>query len=97
MPHYTYILKSKIKDRFYIGSCSDLEKRLEHHNLGHSRSTKAYIPWEIIYFEKYNTKAKVLKRESALKRIKNDEFGNEPNSEYKHLKSSSLILRKIIS
>jgi len=52
MAYYTYILKSKIKDRFYVGSCADLTKRLEHHNLGHSRSTKAYVPWEIIYSEK---------------------------------------------
>jgi putative endonuclease len=70
MPYYTYILKSQIKERFYIGSCSDLEKRLEHHNLGHSRSTKAFIPWEIVHFEKYNTKTEAIKREYALKRIK---------------------------
>jgi len=71
MSYYTYILKSKIKDRLYIGSCSDLTKRLEHHNLGHSRSTKLYIPWEIIYHEEYKSKSDALKREYALKKIKN--------------------------
>jgi len=57
MPHFTYILKSKIVNKFYIGSCSNLEKRLEHHNSGHNRSTKPYIPWEIIYSEEYGTKS----------------------------------------
>ncbi len=60
--HYTYILKSKIKDTFYIGSCEDLVKRLERHNLGNSRSTKAYIPWEVVYFEEYPTKSEAIKR-----------------------------------
>ena len=73
MAYYTYILKSKIKDRLYIGSCSDLTKRLEHHNLGHSKSTKGYIPWEIVYFEEYKTKSESIKREYALKKLKSKE------------------------
>ena len=77
MAYYTYIIKSKIKDRYYIGSCSDLTKRLENHNLGHSRSTKGYIPWEIVYFEEYENKSDALKREYALKRLKNKEKLNE--------------------
>jgi len=71
MPYHTYILKSKIKDRFYIGSCENMDTKLEKHNSGNSRSTKAYIPWEIIYFEIFNSKTKALKREYALKKIKN--------------------------
>jgi putative endonuclease len=74
MPYYTYILKSKIRDRFYIGSCSNLEKRLEHHNLGHSRSTKAFIPWEIAYFEKYDLRTDALKREREFKNMKNKKY-----------------------
>ncbi len=73
MPYFTYILKSTIVDRFYIGSTSNLENRLTHHNSGHSRSTKAYIPWEIVYFEEYKTKSEAIRREYALKRIRNTE------------------------
>ncbi|HMS64825.1 MAG TPA: GIY-YIG nuclease family protein [Ignavibacteria bacterium] len=69
--HYTYILKSKIKDRYYIGHCSDLEIRLNHHNNGKSISTKAYIPREIVYYEEYEIKSEAMKREYSLKRIKN--------------------------
>ncbi len=73
MPYFTYILKSTIVDRFYIGSTSNLENRLTHHNSGHSRSTKAYIPWEIVYFEEYKTISEAIRREYALKRIRNTE------------------------
>lgn len=69
--YFNYILKSKVKDRFYIGHCSDLEERLKKHNNGNSISTKAYIPWEIVYVEEYSTKSEAMKREYALKRIKN--------------------------
>jgi len=73
MPYFTYILRSTISDRYYTGSTSNLENRLIHHNSGHSRSTKAYIPWEIVYFEEYETKSEAIRREYALKRIRNRE------------------------
>ncbi len=69
--YYTYILRSKIKDRYYIGHCADLAERLKLHNSGSSISTKAYIPWELIYSEEFKTKSEAMKREYALKRIKN--------------------------
>ena len=69
--YFTYILKSKVKDRFYIGNCSDLEERMKKHNNGNSISTKAYILWEIVYVEEYSMKSEAMKREYALKRIKN--------------------------
>ena len=34
MKHFVYILQSLIKDQYYIGSCSDVEKRLKRHNAG---------------------------------------------------------------
>jgi putative endonuclease len=74
MSYFTYILKSKIKDRYYIGSCEDLTLRLERHNSGGSISTKAYIPWEIVYYEEYKTKSKALKREIHLKKMKNKKY-----------------------
>ncbi|MCX7833970.1 MAG: GIY-YIG nuclease family protein [Ignavibacteria bacterium] len=74
MPFYTYILKSKIKDRFYIGSSSNLEKRLQYHNQGKTKSTKPSIPWEIVYYEKFDSKSDALKREKQLKKIKNKKY-----------------------
>ncbi len=56
MPYFTYIIKSKIEETYYIGETDDLNRRLILHNEGNTISTKAYIPWELVYFEKFNTK-----------------------------------------
>jgi putative endonuclease len=65
--YYTYILYSPEFDKIYIGHTDNLEKRLERHNLGLVRSTKAYLPWELIYFETFDTRAVAMKRERELK------------------------------
>ena len=51
MFYYTYILKSKKNGKIYIGSTSDLRKRLEQHNKGLSTYTKGRGPFKIIYYE----------------------------------------------
>jgi len=67
---YVYILKSTITDKFYIGSTSDLEKRLKAHNSGSNRSTKNSRPWVRLYEETYNNKPDAIKRELQIKRYK---------------------------
>ena len=65
-----YILKSLNFNRYYIGHSSDVEKRLLEHNLGKVRSTKAYKPWKIIYFEVKSSKKDAYKREMQIKAFK---------------------------
>jgi putative endonuclease len=74
MPHFTNILKSKVKDRYYIGSTDNLERRLILHNEGNSISTKPFVPWEIVYFEEYDTKSEAIKREYQLKKMKSKKY-----------------------
>ncbi|RJP68606.1 MAG: GIY-YIG nuclease family protein, partial [Ignavibacteriales bacterium] len=50
-----YILKTDSKERYYIGHSEDVEKRLSEHNSAKTKSTKAYVPWKIIYTEEYQT------------------------------------------
>ncbi|MBU0531444.1 GIY-YIG nuclease family protein [Patescibacteria group bacterium] len=59
--HYTYVLQSKSSGRLYVGSTADLRKRFEEHNSGKVRSTKAYRPWRLTYYEAHldSGKAKV--------------------------------------
>lgn len=54
--YYTYILKSIKFSRLYIGSTDDLPNRLNEHNGGKVVSTKAYKPWELIYYEAHRMK-----------------------------------------
>ncbi len=67
---YIYILKSKNNNSYYIGSCSDLEKRLEMHNNGCVMSTKRYLPWEIIYWEFFESLKEARVRELQIKKWK---------------------------
>lgn len=49
LSYYTYILYSPTKDRYYIGSSEDPERRLIRHNAGATPSTKPGRPWEVVY------------------------------------------------
>ncbi len=76
-----YILQSKKFERYYIGHTSDLNKRLQEHNRGKVKSTKAYIPWVIKYTEEYMIKSEAYKCELQIKSYKSGEaFRNLLNS-----------------
>jgi len=68
--YYVYILKSEIKNRFYIGLTTNLDQRINQHNNGETKSTKAFRPWKIIYSEEYREKQEAYKREWHLKHPK---------------------------
>ncbi|MFH1111847.1 MAG: GIY-YIG nuclease family protein [Patescibacteria group bacterium] len=70
MKYYVYILKSSIKERYYIGCTSNILKRLEEHNLGKTKSTKFYRPWKLVYKEEFDDKKIAYKREWHLKHPK---------------------------
>ena len=73
---YTYVIKSKKKKIFYIGSTEDLIRRIKEHEQGKTKSIKHLIPFELIYYEAYNTKTLARKREIELKKnsFKKDEL-----------------------
>ncbi len=70
---FVYILKSQLRNRYYIGSTSDIGKRLKEHNLGLVRSTKYYCPWELFVLEEYETVEQARKRENQIKSYKGGE------------------------
>jgi len=74
MSYFTYILKSQIKVRYFIGSTDNLERRLTLHNEGNTISTKPYIPWQLVYYEIFRSKAEALKREIQLKKMKSKKY-----------------------
>ena len=74
MPNYkVYILRSLNFSRYYVGHSADIEKRLLKHNAGKVRSTKAYKPWKIIYFEVKSDKKEAYAREMQIKSYKHGE------------------------
>jgi putative endonuclease len=56
MFYYTYILYSQSRDRYYIGSTTNLEQRLIRHNAGATPSTKAGRLWVTMYIEVFDSK-----------------------------------------
>ena len=80
--HYVYVLNSLINGDVYIGFSSDLKTRLKMHNSGRVKSTKAYKPWKLIYYEAYESKKDAGKREKQLKMhaAKNDLLKRLENS-----------------
>ena len=67
MPYFAYVIYSSKFDRFYKGHCEDMEIRLKEHNSGKTRSIKAFIPWKLVYFEKFATREEAIKREQYFK------------------------------
>ena len=74
MVHFVYILYSDSIDRYYIGSCSNVDVRLSRHNAGATISTKSGRPWKVVYREVFNSKTEAIKYEYYLKRMKSRVF-----------------------
>lgn len=64
---YVYILQSETKHRLYIGKTTDLKRRVKEHNAGQNVSTKAYVPWTLVFYETYINQKDVSRREKYLK------------------------------
>ena len=62
-----YVLQNKVKNFIYIGYSEDLKNRVRDHNKGFSKSTKPYIPLEIIHYEAYHNMKDAKRREEYLK------------------------------
>jgi len=65
--HYVYILHNPSKNFIYIGYSEDLKQRVISHNKGENKSTKPYLPLELIHYEAYRNKADAKRRELYLK------------------------------
>jgi len=48
MPFYAYVLYSPNHKKYYKGHCEYLEERIDDHNKGKTKSTKAFIPWILV-------------------------------------------------
>ncbi|MBI5078768.1 GIY-YIG nuclease family protein [Candidatus Saganbacteria bacterium] len=72
-----YVLASVKNGRYYTGSTRDLENRLKEHNAGKIKSTKAFIPYKIVYKETFSTYTEARKRELYIKKRKSRKYIEE--------------------
>ena len=67
MEYYTYVIQSEVDGRFYKGQTENIASRILQHNSGKTKSTKGYLPWKLVYFEKFKTREEALLREKYFK------------------------------
>ncbi|PXY44755.1 GIY-YIG nuclease family protein [Flavobacterium hydrophilum] len=72
--YYTYIIYSKTINKYYIGSCQDIEQRLQDHLNSRSKYTKIAKDWELKYFETFLTRSEACQRELQIKKIKSRKY-----------------------
>ena len=65
---YVYLLCSLSTGNFYLGWTTDVQRRLEQHNAGESRATRARGPWQLVACEAHPTLQAAKDRERMLKR-----------------------------
>ena len=64
---FAYVIQSEIDGSLYKGHSEDLQRRLQQHNSGKTKSIKSKIPYALIYSEEFKTRAEAIKREKYFK------------------------------
>ena len=67
MGYFVYVLRSRNHNWNFFGQTKNLKNRLTEHNNGKTKSTKGYIPLDLVYFEKLNSREEAVTRERYLK------------------------------
>ena len=69
-----YILYSEKLNKYYVGACIDMERRLYEHNIGHSKFTASGTPWILKHTETFETLEEAKKREQYIKKMKSRKY-----------------------
>ena len=64
---YAYILYNKIRNKYYVGSTSNLVERLKKHNTNHSGFTGDTGDWIIVWKQFFENKSDAMKKEKQIK------------------------------
>ena len=71
---FTYILYSGKLNKYYIGACIDIDRRIYEHNIGHSKFTSLGMPWQLMYTEEFETLLEAKQREKKIKEMKSRKY-----------------------
>ncbi|MDO8536737.1 MAG: GIY-YIG nuclease family protein [bacterium] len=77
--YWTYVIYNEGRDAIYIGSTTNLEKRLLRHNGILNNKKKSFTSrnsglWRVIYTEKFDSRSEAMHREKELKSYRGREF-----------------------
>ncbi|TDE00129.1 GIY-YIG nuclease family protein [Flavobacterium sandaracinum] len=71
---HTYIIFSKTLDKYYTGSCHDIQNRLNDHLNSRSKYTKTAKDWALVYFEIFDSRSLAVKREMEIIKKKSRKY-----------------------
>jgi putative endonuclease len=72
--YYVYVLRSQKNGYRYIGHTNDLDRRLEEHNSGLTKSIRFQRPFILDYSEIHETRLEAIRREKFFKSGKGREW-----------------------
>lgn len=72
--YYAYVIRSLHFDFLYKGHCKDLDVRLNQHNSGMTKSIRRYIPFQLVYFESFQTLEEAIKGKSTSNQLPDGDF-----------------------
>jgi len=70
---FVYILKS-ITGRYYVGSTSDLDRRMIQHRNGHTQTTRNMNGFNLVFKQEYATLEEARFVEKKIKKFKRKDF-----------------------
>ena len=73
MGGFVYILQDK-NFKFYIGSTSDIDRRIKQHLNGHTQTTRNMNEPKLILTQKYNTLEEARSVERKIKKLKRKDY-----------------------
>jgi len=66
--HYVYLIESlSTPGERYVGVSTDLRRRIDAHNAGHSRYTASFKPWRLVTYVAFSEISKATAFERYLK------------------------------
>jgi len=70
MSYFVYLIvcQKQQKTTTYVGYTNNLKKRIKLHNEGRGAKFTRGRKWKLIYYEKYRTKKKAMRREYYIKK-----------------------------
>ena len=69
MAYHVYVIRNRV-GKFYIGLSDDIGRRINQHNVGHSKWTRGKGPWTLIWQSEEMCLSDARKLELSLKRQK---------------------------
>ncbi|WP_291132452.1 GIY-YIG nuclease family protein [Flavobacterium sp. UBA7682] len=67
---YVYIIYSQSLNKYYVGSCRNIDERLNDHLNSRSKYTKSAKDWELKYSETFSSISDAYQREIQIKKMK---------------------------